>query len=124
MQLDVDRLGERNLGRDDRVIAHWGKEVRFPFLDENVVKWAVEKGVGEICGFGLVPPEDACGDEGGERGDEEDDGRDIEDGKLVLRLLALKLEMRGVAREKKRAIQFGARTAKMQGKTKGTAVVG
>ena len=127
MQLDVDRLGERNLGRDDRVIAHWGREVRFPFLDENVVKWAVEKGVGEICGFGLAPPKHEVGgdrDSGGERDDEEDDGRDIEDGKLVLRLLALKLGMRGVAREKKRAIQFGARTAKMQGKTKGTAVVG
>jgi len=121
MQLDVDRLGERNLGRDDRVIAHWGREVRFPFLDENVVKWAVEKGVGEICGFGLEPleSESAC-----ENKTEEDDGRDIEDAKLVLRLLALKLGMRVVAREKKRAIQFGARTAKMQGKTKGTAVVG
>jgi len=86
-----------------------------------VVKWAVEKGVGKICGFGLEPPESesACEDQ-----TEEDDGRDIEDGKLVLRLMALKLGMRGVAREKKRAIQFGARTAKMQGKTKGTAVVG
>lgn len=114
MELDVNRLGDRNLGRDDRIIAHWGREVRFPFLDESVIKWAMEKGVGGLCGFGMTPAEGVTAEE----------GADIEPGKLVLRLLALKLGMSQVAREKKKAIQFGARTAKMGGRTKGTAVIG
>src|SRR4051812_14798293 len=42
LELDVNRLGKRNLGRDDRVISHWSREARFPYLDESLVKWAVE----------------------------------------------------------------------------------
>ena len=30
LKLDVGRLGKRNLGRDDRVMSHWSREVRFP----------------------------------------------------------------------------------------------
>ncbi|KAH6856336.1 asparagine synthase-domain-containing protein [Chaetomium sp. MPI-CAGE-AT-0009] len=105
--LDVGRLGKRNLGRDDRVLAHWGKEVRFPFLDERLVSWAIETPAWEKCDF-----------ENGE------DASGVEAGKRVLRLLALELGMRTVAREKKRAIQFGARTAKMEsGKVKGTTLI-
>lgn len=33
MSLDLDRLWHRNMGRDDRVISHNGKEARYPFLD-------------------------------------------------------------------------------------------
>jgi hypothetical protein len=45
----------------------------------------------------------------------------IDPEKRALRLLALKLGMAAVARGKKRAIQFGSRTAKMEkGRTKGT----
>lgn len=122
--LDVSRLSTRNLGRDDRVMAHWGKEVRFPYLDECLVKWAMETPAWEKCDF--------------ENGD---DDNSIEAGKRVLRLLALELGMRGVAQEKKRAvcnserastinsltrpqIQFGARTAKMDsGRVKGTTLL-
>jgi asparagine synthetase B (glutamine-hydrolysing) len=107
---DIDRIGKRNLGRDDRVISHWGKEARYPFLDEDVVAWALQAPIWDKVGFGF--------ELGSEIG-----GGDLEHGKLVLRLLAKKLGMSGVAREKKRAIQFGARTAKMgvgSGKTKGT----
>jgi len=110
LELDISRLGQRNLGRDDRVISHWGKEVRFPYLDEDLLAWALGAPVWEKCGFGA---------DAGVSGD--GDGEGIEPGKKVLRLLALKLGMPAVAREKKRAIQFGARTAKMEGgKTKGT----
>ncbi|KAK5202133.1 hypothetical protein LTR16_000266 [Cryomyces antarcticus] len=109
LALDIARLGKRNLGRDDRVIANWGREARFPYLDEEVVKWALEAPVWEKCGFG----EEGVGGEGG-----------LEPGKKVLRLLARKLGMGGLAVEKKRAIQFGARTAKMEaGKTKGTQIL-
>jgi asparagine synthetase B (glutamine-hydrolysing) len=36
IQLDVGRISKRNLGRDCRIIGDHGKEVRFPYLDENV----------------------------------------------------------------------------------------
>ncbi|KAF8423401.1 asparagine synthase-domain-containing protein [Tirmania nivea] len=107
LDLDVGRLGKRNLGRDDRVISQWGKEGRYPFLDEKVVAWAMEKGVWEKCDFE-------------KRKDGEGEGR-----KKVLRLVAQMLGMQNVAGEKKRAVQFGARTAKMEsyphgGRVKGT----
>ncbi|KAK0627534.1 asparagine synthase-domain-containing protein [Immersiella caudata] len=105
--LDVSRLSKRNLGRDDRVMAHWGKEARFPYLDECLVRWAMETPAWEKCDF-----------ENGE------DISGVEAGKRILRLLALELGMGGVAKEKKRAIQFGARTAKMEsGRVKGTNVI-
>lgn len=122
LALDVQRLGSRNLGRDDRVVSHWGREVRYPFLDEEVMAWAVRKGVGGLCGFGLADETDPNSNSN-ENFEEDEDASTIEDGKLVLRLLAYKLGMHQVAREKKRAIQFGARTAKMHGKTSGTAAM-
>lgn len=103
MERDVCRLGSRNCGRDDRVMSHWGREVRYPFLDEELVEWVVGLDVGVRSGFG----------------EEEDLG----EGKQLLRRLALKLGLEGVAREKKRAIQFGARSARMdrgRGKVRGT----
>ncbi|TGO76380.1 hypothetical protein BELL_0159g00170 [Botrytis elliptica] len=110
LELDVNRLGKRNLGRDDRVISHWGREARFPYLDEDLVKWAVESPIWDKCGFTSES-----------RGPETPD---IEPGKKVLRLLAYGLGMTSVATEKKRAIQFGARTAKMEiGRTKGTTLI-
>lgn len=85
LKLDVSRLGKRNLGRDDRAMSHWGREVRFPFLDEDLVRWAINIPVWEKCDFGRP------------------DGN-VEAGKRVLRLLALELGMAGVAAEKKRAV--------------------
>ncbi|KAK0335694.1 hypothetical protein LTR59_010965 [Friedmanniomyces endolithicus] len=112
LDLDVGRLGKRNLGRDDRVISHWGREARFPFLDEDLLAWAMAAPVTDKCGFG----ESRVGQE-----QMEDESELLEPGKKVLRCLAWKLGMKQVAKEKKRAIQFGARTAKMEtGRTKGT----
>ncbi len=34
---DLDRIWIRNLGRDDRSISSNGKEVRFPFLDLELI---------------------------------------------------------------------------------------
>lgn len=126
LNLDIGRLGKRNLGRDDRVITNWGKEARFPFLDEKLVAWALAAPVSDKCDFGAVV------------GIESDASAELESCKKVLRCLAWRLGMCKVASEKKRAvcitsafetekladtaqIQFGARTAKMTtGKTKGT----
>lgn len=115
LELDYNRLGNRNLGRDDRIISHWGKEVRYPYLDEDLVNWALGLPIWEKCGFGQTPPT-------------ENDAiqialKDLESKKL-LRLLAWSLGMKSAAVEKKRAIQFGARTANMEDRrVKGTQVL-
>jgi asparagine synthetase B (glutamine-hydrolysing) len=93
LKLDVDRLGKRNLGRDDRVISHWSREARFPYLDETLVKWAVECPIWEKYGF----QSSALG---------ESEIPELEPGKRVLRLLAYELGMLSVAQEKKRAVGF------------------
>lgn len=117
MHLDVSRLGQRNLGRDDRVLSHWGRETRFPYLDEDLLAWTLRVPVWEKCGFGLAEPITSNGDDQAET--ETTAGIDAE--KMSLRIVALRLGLQRVAREKKRAIQFGARTAKMEkGRTKGT----
>lgn len=129
LDLDVGRLGKRNLGRDDRAISNWGREARFPYLDEDLVRWSLACPVWDKCGFG--------------GSDEALDTAEpaLEPGKKVLRLLAWKLGMHSVSQEKKRAvrrpvdywpliiltdtqIQFGARTAKMEtGRSKGTTLL-
>lgn len=112
LEIDFQRIGKRNLGRDDRVTSHWGKEVRYPYLDEDFVRHTLGLKIWEKCGFRERFPEEVTAD--------------VEPAKLLLRLLALELGLQGAAREKKRAIQFGARTAKMEigrGRRKGTDVV-
>lgn len=91
LELDVSRLGKRNLGRDDRVIASWGREARYPYLDESLVNWALESPVWSKCGFGTVA-------RNGQEAEE-----DLEPGKKVLRLLARRVGLNSVAMEKKRA---------------------
>ncbi|MCJ1296462.1 hypothetical protein MMC34_008028 [Xylographa carneopallida] len=115
LELDFHRLGKRNLGRDDRVISHWGKEARYPYLDEAVVTWALGRPLHEKCNFGR---------ESYIKGVPKGDQPTLEPDKHVLRLLAWRLAMPGAAREKKRAIQFGSRTAKMvPGRKSGTGTI-
>ncbi|KAF1846415.1 uncharacterized protein K460DRAFT_286732 [Cucurbitaria berberidis CBS 394.84] len=113
LELDFNRLGKRNLGRDDRVISNSSKEVRFPYLDEDFITMVLDLPVAAKCDFGNAQDETS-----------EDPAYFLEPGKRALRLLAWQLNIKGVAAEKKRAMQFGARTAKMEtGKTKGTHVL-
>ncbi|KAF1832987.1 hypothetical protein BDW02DRAFT_501665 [Decorospora gaudefroyi] len=113
LELDFNRLGKRNLGRDDRIISDSSKEVRFPYLDEEFIALALRLPVTAKCDFGIPQISDS-----------EDPARLLEPGKRALRLLAWRLGIHRAAAEKKRAIQFGARTAKMEtGKTKGTNVL-
>jgi asparagine synthetase B (glutamine-hydrolysing) len=97
LDLDISRLGKRNLGRDDRIISNWGREARFPYLDEELVAWALAAPVADKCGFGES-------DSGSDVLGSEDDCVALEPGKKVLRCLAWKLGMKNVAREKKRAV--------------------
>nr|XP_016435479.1 PREDICTED: asparagine synthetase domain-containing protein 1-like isoform X3 [Nicotiana tabacum] len=49
MKLDMQRIWKRNLGRDDRCIADNGKEARFPFLDEDVIRILLDIPLWEIA---------------------------------------------------------------------------
>jgi asparagine synthetase B (glutamine-hydrolysing) len=92
LQMDLDRISLRNLGRDDRCMSDHGREARFPWLDENVVQFlsalpiwlkinpCLEKGVGD---------------------------------KYLLRVLARFLGLEKTSLLPKRAIQFGSRIAQM-----------
>ncbi|KAI1647832.1 asparagine synthase-domain-containing protein [Daldinia loculata] len=109
LKLDIGRIGQRNLGRDDRAMAHWGKEIRHPFLDEELVRFAISTPVWEKCDF-----------------QNQFHPAVIDPAKRVLRLMADKLGLSVIAREKKRAIQFGSRTANIEsrnGKRRGTAAI-
>ncbi len=95
LQLDVDRIPYRNLGRDDRCISDNGKEVRSPYLDEDFVAHASSLPVLNKMDFSLP------------RGQGE---------KCLLRKVALEVGFsEAIAYLPKRAIQFGARTAKIEG---------
>ena len=91
---DIDRLPHRNLGRDDRCIADWGREARHPFLDEGVMRTLAALPLAAKVDFGLP------------RG-----GGD----KLVLRECARRMGLPRAAALPKRAIQFGSRVAKATG---------
>lgn len=94
LQMDLSRIPIRNLGRDDRVVSSHGKEVRHPFLSLPLVKYVAELPVHHK----LDPRLDlGVGD------------------KLILRLAAKQLGLVEASTRKKRAMQFGSHSARMQG---------
>ncbi|GAA5991715.1 hypothetical protein JCM10908_001105 [Rhodotorula pacifica] len=102
LQMDLDRLPTRNLGRDDRIMSTHGKEARYPFLAGHVVDFLARQPVWYKADMRFI---EGVGD------------------KMLLRALARHLGLHEAARRKKRAIHFGARTAKMNlgdGGAKGT----
>jgi asparagine synthetase B (glutamine-hydrolysing) len=88
LQMDQSRFWERNLGRDDRIVADHGREARFPFLDFHVTEFLQTLPLSSICDFSLPPGQ----------GD-----------KRVLRLVAMRLGLDHASGLVKRAIQFGSR---------------
>lgn len=92
LQMDLDRLPTRNLGRDDRIISASGKECRYPFLSHAVIHFLAELPVEAKMNLELGP---GTGD------------------KKLLRMLAHRLGLVHTSTLTKRAIQFGARSAKM-----------
>ncbi|XP_050277526.1 uncharacterized protein LOC126719034 [Quercus robur] len=91
MKLDMQRIWKRNLGRDDRCIADNGKEARFPFLDEDVIRTLLDIPLWEIANL--------------------DQPSGIGD-KKILREVARLLGLYEAAVLPKRAIQFGSRIAR------------
>ncbi|KAL9262580.1 Asparagine synthetase domain-containing protein [Drosera capensis] len=90
MKLDMQRIWKRNLGRDDRCIADNGKEARFPFLDEDVIRVLLDSPLWEIADLNQPT---GTGD------------------KKILREVARLLGLHDAAALPKRAIQFGSRIA-------------
>lgn len=83
----------RNLGRDDRVVSTHGKETRFPFLSLNVVNFLVALPAHIKFNLGL---EAGLGD------------------KMLLRLAVRKMGLIEASTRKKRAMQFGSHSARME----------
>ncbi|KFP85032.1 Asparagine synthetase domain-containing protein 1, partial [Apaloderma vittatum] len=93
LEMELNRISSRNLGRDDRIIGDHGKEARFPFLDEHVVSFLNSLPVSEKADLTLP------------RGIGE---------KLILRLAAKELGLTASTVLPKRAVQFGSRIAKLE----------
>ena len=55
LSMDMARLWERNLGRDDRVISDNGRESWFPYLDEAVVAFLQSLPISDIADLTLPP---------------------------------------------------------------------
>lgn len=95
LDMDLQRIWDRNLGRDDRVVSDTAKEARFPFLDPHVVHFLRELSLDCVCDFQLPPGE----------GD-----------KRILRLVAARLGIFSASTAVKRAIQFGSRMSHVSDK--------
>ena len=94
IKMEMNRISERNLGRDDRILSDHGKESRLPFLDEDLVSFLNELKVNEKCNMKLP------------RGQGEK--------YLLRRLASTKFGLNYAASLQKRAIQFGSRIAKIE----------
>jgi len=95
LQLEMERLWYRNLGRDDRLIGDHGREARFPFLDEDLVAFLAQL---PLC-FLFNPSQP----------------RGVGD-KTILRAALRQLGLQALATKEKRAIQFGSQIGKMTNK--------
>ncbi|EGO25517.1 hypothetical protein SERLADRAFT_368911 [Serpula lacrymans var. lacrymans S7.9] len=106
LQLELDRIPTRNLGRDDRVISSNGKETRHPFLSLSLVAFLAQLPVH----LKLDPRlEIGTGD------------------KMLLRAAARKVGLLEASERKKRAMQFGSHSARMEagdGERRGDLLIG
>ncbi|XP_076761740.1 asparagine synthetase domain-containing protein 1 [Xylocopa sonorina] len=92
LNIEVARISERNLGRDDRIVSDHGRQSRLPYLDENIVEYVQQLKPWERC-YPTDKMLSGLGD------------------KLLLRLAACKLGFQTTANFPKRAFQFGSRIA-------------
>lgn len=108
---DIEIIHKRNLGRDDRVISSWGKELRYPYLDASFIEYVVN----EINPNYKIKLEFFTTKKG------KTIAKPIR--KWILREVAKHMGLEFVQHEPKRAIQFGSKSAKLeigQSKAKGT----
>ncbi|KAI8448630.1 asparagine synthase-domain-containing protein [Phakopsora pachyrhizi] len=100
LAVDLERISTQNLGRDDRMMSWFGLEVRHPLLNRRVIDL--------LSGLPVhLKPDHGLGKGLGDN--------------LLLRGLAHGLRLVESCRLPKRAIQFGAQSAKLDGNSKGQA---
>lgn len=97
LAMDVNRLWLRNFGRDDRAVAAFGRELRMPFVDSDVMHVVQTSPIHDLMSF--YPNSSDNDSQGGD--------------KLVLRRIAGELGLANTAKRTKRAAQFGSRMAKL-----------
>lgn len=113
---DIKAIYIRNLGRDDRVISSWGKELRYPYLDNQLINHVINE----------IEPNFKLSYEWQLKTTKKDKvGKRVKAfvRKWILRELAQSMGLEFVKDEMKRAIQFGAKSAKLeigQSRAKGT----
>jgi asparagine synthetase B (glutamine-hydrolysing) len=90
--LDAERLPTRNHGRDDRCISDHGREVRYPYLDEDVIRFLGSIPLSLVVDFSLP------------RGQGE---------KYILRNVARDMGLTVCDTLPKRALQFGSRIVRV-----------
>jgi asparagine synthetase B (glutamine-hydrolysing) len=78
-------------------MANFGREVRYPFLDEGVIRY-----LSSLRADQKVSP------------DLTSEGGDVLGDKRLLRRVAMMVGLERAAKEKKRAVQFGSRSARME----------
>lgn len=110
LQTEVDQIPSRNLGRDDRVIASHGKETRHPYLSLDVLGYLAELDV-----WLKVDPRVAASDVYS--------GVHVPGDKMLLRLAAQKVGLVEASTRRKRAMQFGSHSARMENDGKGDVVL-
>jgi asparagine synthetase B (glutamine-hydrolysing) len=113
--MDVDRIHTRNLGRDDRIISSHGKEARYPFLSMTLLSY-----LSSVPVHLKVDPRVIGIDPNNEETDLHAEGhslilRGLPGDKLLHRLAARELGLWSAAGRAKRAMQFGSRSARMEG---------
>ncbi|EFX74444.1 hypothetical protein DAPPUDRAFT_57150, partial [Daphnia pulex] len=102
IEMEMNRISERNLGRDNRILADHGRAPRLPYLDEMVVEYLAHLPIWTKVDLRLPI---GLGD------------------KIILRALAFQMGLNKTAIEPKRAIQFGSRIAKTEArKEKGSQI--
>uniref|UniRef100_A0A023F173 Putative asparagine synthase n=1 Tax=Triatoma infestans TaxID=30076 RepID=A0A023F173_TRIIF len=89
---EVNNIGKRNLGRDNRVVTDHGRQPRLPYLDENLLEFALSLPPWHRC---CLTPNMTAG---------------IGD-KILLRSLAWNLGLRYCTTLPKKAMQFGSKIA-------------
>jgi len=92
IQMDLDRIPQRNLSRDDRVLSSHARDARYPYLDLRFVDYVSSLPIRAKCDMRLPPGE----------GD-----------KRLIRLAARACGLEETSRRVKRAMQFGTRSAKL-----------
>ena len=94
LKMEMKRISERNLGRDDRILSDHGKESRLPYLDEDFIDYINKLDIFDKVNFDLPK---GLGE------------------KYLLRCCAAeKLGLNYASKLPKRAIQFGSRVAKLE----------